>query len=231
MSGEALVGGGDHGIEPATIKRYANDIKQITLLGVEVGVVIGGGNIFRGAGLVEAGIDRVTGDQMGMLATVMNALAMRATLESLGIKARVLTALDMGGAVERYSQPNALRYLNEGEVVLFAAGTGNPFFTTDTAAGLRAIEIGAGLMLKATKVDGVYSDDPVTNPSATRYDKLVYDQVLAENLKVMDATAIILCRDHGMPVCVFDINRAGALTGAVCGDDVGTMVTRGENSD
>ncbi len=230
MSGEALIGSGAHGIDPAVIRRYAGDIKALLEIGVEVAVVIGGGNIFRGAGLAEAGIDRVTGDQMGMLATVMNALAMRATLESIGVKARVLSALDLGGVAERYSQVQAVRYLESGEVVLLAAGTGNPFFTTDTAAGLRAIEVGASLMVKATKVDGVYTSDPVTNPDATRYDHLSYDRVLRENLKVMDATAIILCRDHGIPVCVLDINQEGALIAAAKGEEVGTMVVRGEKS-
>ncbi|MBI3771213.1 MAG: UMP kinase [Gammaproteobacteria bacterium] len=227
LSGEALMGPGQHGIDPATINRIGGEIKELVDAGVEVGLVIGGGNIFRGAGLAEAGIERVTGDQMGMLATVMNALAMQDSLEKMGISARVMSALKINQICEDYIRRRAVRHLEKGRVVIFAAGTGNPFFTTDSAASLRAIEIGAGLLIKATKVDGVYSADPVKNPKAERYTSLTYDEVLDRRLEVMDATAIVLCRDYNMPLCVLNINKPGALMAVITGGDEGTFVRQG----
>jgi uridylate kinase len=194
-------------------------------MGVKVAVVIGGGNIFRGAGLARAGMDRVTGDHMGMLATVMNALAMQDALESLGLHARVMSAIRINQVCEDYIRRRAVRHLEKDRVVIFAAGTGNPFFTTDTAAALRAIEINADLLLKATKVNGVYSDDPVKNPAATRYPRLTFDKVLTDKLNVMDATAVVMCRDNRLPLRVFNLNNAGDLTRIVRGEDVGTLVT------
>ncbi|MEE8343481.1 MAG: UMP kinase, partial [Gammaproteobacteria bacterium] len=192
--------------------------------GVQVGLVIGGGNLFRGAALAATGLDRVTGDQMGMLATVMNSLAMHNALERAGTMATVMSAIPMGALCEVFNRNRAVRYLNDGQVVIFSAGTGNPFFTTDSAASLRAIEIGAQVMLKATKVDGVYSDDPVKNPKAIFFERLSYDEVLEQKLMVMDATAIVLCRNHGMPLRVFNMNKKGNLLRAVSGDDIGTIV-------
>ena len=225
LSGEALLGDVDYGIDPAVIKRIASEIRDVQAEGVEVGVVIGGGNIFRGAGLARAGMDRVTGDHMGMLATVMNALALQDALESLGIYARVMSALKIHEVCEDYIRRRAIRHLEKGRVVILAAGTGNPFFTTDTAASLRAIEIGADLLLKATKVDGVYDADPKTHPEATRYSSLSFDQVLTDKLKVMDATAIVMCRDNSLPLRVFNMNSPGDLARIVRGEDVGTLVT------
>ncbi len=228
LSGEALMGEADYGIDPKVIKRLAEEIKDVAAYGVEVGVVIGGGNIFRGAGLAGAGMDRVTGDHMGMLATVMNSLAMQDALEGHGIFARVMSALRINEVCEDYIRRRAVRHLEKGRVVIFAAGTGNPFFTTDSAASLRAIEIGADLLLKATKVDGVYSADPHKDPEATRYSTLSYDQVLADKLEVMDATAIVLCRDYDVPLKIFDINRKGDLMRIMKGDEsVGTTVNNG----
>jgi len=224
LSGEALLGDAEYGIDPVMIQRVADEIKQVVALGVEVGMVIGGGNIFRGAGLAEAGMDRVTGDHMGMLATVMNALAMQDALEKKNVPARVMSALSIHQVCEDYIRRKAIRHLEKGRVVMFAAGTGNPFFTTDSAASLRAIEIGADIVIKATKVDGVYDADPMTNPDAIRYDKLSYDDVLDRKLMVMDATAIVLCRDSKMPLSVFSINNHGDLMRMMQGESVGTLV-------
>jgi uridylate kinase len=225
LSGEALMGGGDYGIDPAILKRIAGELQEIVGLGVQLAVVIGGGNIFRGAGLARAGMDRVAADHMGMLATVMNALAMQDALESLGLYARVMSAIRINEVCEDYIRRRAIRHLEKGRVVICAAGTGNPFFTTDTAAALRAIEIDAEVLLKATKVNGVYSDDPVRNPAAVRYSHLTFDRVLTEKLNVMDATAIVMCRDNHLPLRVFNLNNAGDLTRIVRGADVGTLVT------
>jgi len=224
LSGEALMGSGEYGIDPAIIKRIALEIQEILALGVEVAVVIGGGNIFRGAGLARAGMDRVTGDHMGMLATVMNCLAMQDALESIGTHARVMSAIRINEVCEEYIRRRAVRHLEKGRVVLFAAGTGNPFFTTDTAASLRAIEIGADLLIKATKVDGIYSADPVKDPSAVRYPTLTFDRVLDERLNVMDATAIVMCRDNNLPLQVFNLGNAGDLLRIVQGETIGTVV-------
>jgi len=225
LSGEALMGELDYGIEPAVIQRMAAEIATVRESGVEIAIVIGGGNIFRGSGLARAGMDRVTGDYMGMLATVMNALAIQDALESRGVFARVMSALQVHEVCEDYIRRRAVRHLEKGRVVILAAGTGNPFFTTDTAASLRAIEIGADVLLKATKVDGVYDSDPLTNPDAKRYDTISFDQVLADKLLVMDATAVVMCRDNELPLRVFDLSRANALVQAMSGDDVGTLVT------
>ncbi len=225
LSGEALMGSADYGIDAVFLKRLASEIVAVRERGVQVGVVIGGGNLFRGAGLARAGMDRVTGDHMGMLATVMNSLALQDSLESFGVFARVMSAIRINEVCEDYIRRRAIRHLEKGRVTIFAAGTGNPFFTTDTAASLRAIEIGADLLIKATKVDGVYDSDPVGNPAAKRFDRLTYDRVLDGRLNVMDATAIVLCRDHNLPLRVFNLNEAGALVRVACGEDVGTLVT------
>jgi uridylate kinase len=225
LSGEALLGASDYGIDPAILKRIAGELQEIVGLGVQLAVVIGGGNIFRGAGLARAGMDRVAADHMGMLATVMNALAMQDALESLGLFARVMSAIRINEVCEDYIRRRAIRHLEKGRVVICAAGTGNPFFTTDTAAALRAIEINAEVLLKATKVNGVYSDDPVRNPAAVRYSQLTFDRVLTEKLNVMDATAIVMCRDNHLPLRVFNLNNPGDLTRIVRGADVGTAVT------
>jgi uridylate kinase len=225
LSGEALMGNSDYGIDPAFLKRLAGEIGAVRATGVEVGVVIGGGNLFRGAGLARSGMDRVTGDQMGMLATVMNSLALQDALESSGVFARVMSAIRINEVCEDYIRRRAIRHLEKGRVAIFAAGTGNPFFTTDTAASLRAIEIEAELLLKATKVDGIFDSDPMLNPNATRYDRLTYDQVLDQRLNVMDQTAIVLCRDHRLPLRVFNMNDPGALVRVSRGEDVGTLVT------
>jgi len=225
LSGEALMGKGDYGIEPAMLKRVAAELVEVSALGAQVAVVLGGGNIFRGAGLARAGMDRVTADQMGMLATVINSLAMQDAVESLGAHARVMSAIRINEVAEDYVRRRAVRHLEKGRIVIFAAGTGNPFFTTDSAASLRAIEVGADLLLKATKVNGVYSDDPVKNPAATRYEKLNFDRVLDDRLGVMDATAIVLCRDNRLPLRVFNLNNPGDLPRVVRGENVGTLVT------
>ena len=229
LSGEALMGNGDDTISPDIVGRIAAELCDLVNLGVQVGVVIGGGNIFRGASLAASGVDRVTADHMGMLATVINALAMQDAVESKGAAARVMSAIKVNQICEDYIRRRAIRHLEKGRVVIFAAGTGNPFFTTDSAASLRAIEIGANLLLKGTKVNGVYTADPVRDPSATRYEVLSYEEVLSKNLMVMDATAIVLCRDYGMPLRVFDINQADALKRIVFGADVGTLVHGGAN--
>jgi uridylate kinase len=225
LSGEALLGSGDYGIDPAVLKRIATELQDIEQMGVQVAVVIGGGNIFRGAGLARAGMDRVAADHMGMLATVMNSLALQDALESLGMHARVMSAIRINEVCEDYIRRRAVRHLEKGRIAVFAAGTGNPFFTTDTAAALRAIEINADVLLKATKVNGVYSDDPVRNPAAVRYPHLTFDKVLADKLNVMDATAIVMCRDNRLPLRVFNLNNPGDLTRIVRGEDVGTAVT------
>jgi uridylate kinase len=228
LSGEALMGDDSYGINRATIEQIVGQIKEVVDLGVQVGVVIGGGNIFRGVAPAAAGMDRATADYMGMMATVMNALALQDALERLGVFARVMSALRINQVCEDYIRRRAIRHLEKGRVVLFAAGTGNPFFTTDTAASLRAIEVSAELLLKATKVDGVYSADPVKDPDARRYDHLNYDEVLDRRLMVMDTTAIVLCRDHSLPLRVFDIKQEGALMRIVTGDQtVGTTVDNG----
>jgi len=225
ISGEALMGGLDYGIDPAMIQRIAREITELQKQQVEIAVVIGGGNIFRGEGLARAGMDRVTGDHMGMLATVINALALQDALERLGVFARVMSALKIHEVCEDYIRRRAIRHLEKGRVCIFGAGTGNPFFTTDTAASLRAIEINADLLVKATKVDGVFSADPVKHPDATRYNHLTFDDVLNRKLNVMDATAIVMCRDHDLPVRVFNINHEGDLLRLAKGENVGTLVT------
>jgi len=225
LSGEALMGELDYGIEPSVIQRIAAEIATARKAGTEIAIVIGGGNIFRGAGLARAGMDRVTGDYMGMLATVMNALAIQDALESLDVYARVMSALQIHDVCEDYIRRRAVRHLEKGRVVILAAGTGNPFFTTDTAASLRAIEIGADVLLKATKVDGVYDADPATNPDAKRFDFVSYDQVIGDKLNVMDATAIVMCRDNPLPLRGFDLTRANALVQAMSGDELGTLVS------
>jgi len=225
LSGEALMGDLDYGIEPKVIQRIAAEIATARNSGVEIAIVIGGGNIFRGAGLARAGMDRVTGDYMGMLATVMNALAIQDALESLDVYARVMSALQIHEVCEDYIRRRAVRHLEKGRVVILAAGTGNPFFTTDTAASLRAIEIGADVLLKATKVDGVYDSDPVKNPDAKRFETVSYDQVLSDKLSVMDATAIVMCRDNNLPLRIFDLTQANALVRAMSGEEIGTVVT------
>ncbi|MEQ5837425.1 UMP kinase [Marinobacter halodurans] len=224
LSGEALMGEQDFGIDPKVLDRMALEIGALIGIGVQVGLVIGGGNLFRGAALNAAGMDRVTGDHMGMLATMMNGLAMRDALERSNIRTRVMSAIPMSGIVEHYDRRRAVRDLKDGDVVIFCAGTGNPFFTTDSAACLRGIEIDADVVLKATKVDGVYSADPVKDPSAEKYESLTYDEVLDKKLGVMDLTAICLCRDQGMPVRVFNMNKSGALTRIVVGEAEGTLI-------
>ncbi|MFV1873200.1 MAG: UMP kinase [Oleiphilus sp.] len=224
LSGEALMGDENFGIDPKVLNRMALEIGQLIGVGVQVGLVIGGGNLFRGAALNEAGMDRVTGDHMGMLATVMNALAMRDALERSNISTRVMSAIPMSGVVEHYDRRRAIRNLKDGEVVIFSAGTGNPFFTTDSAACLRGIEIDADLVLKATKVDGVYNADPMKDSSAVKYESLSYDEVLDKKLGVMDLTAICLCRDHNMPVRVFDMNKPGVLISIMVGEQEGTLI-------
>lgn len=223
LSGEAL-GVKGVGIDPKVLDRTALEIGQLVGIGIQLGIVIGGGNLFRGAALSAAGLDRVTGDHMGMLATVMNALAMRDALERANIQTVVMSSIPMSGVVEHYDRRLAIRHLQQGDVVIFSAGTGNPFFTTDSAACLRGIEIDADVVLKATKVDGIYSADPVLHPDATRYSKITYDQILEEQLAVMDLTAICLARDHNMPLRVFKLEKEGALRNAVVGDDEGTLV-------
>jgi uridylate kinase len=228
LSGEALMGEESFGIDSNVLNRMALEIGQLVGIGVQVGMVIGGGNLFRGAALNAAGLDRVTGDHMGMLATVMNALAMRDALERSNINTRVMSAIPMSGVVDHYDRRNAIRYLNQGDVVIFAAGTGNPFFTTDSAACLRGIEVDADVVLKATKVDGVYTADPVKDPTARRYLHLSFDEVLDQQLGVMDLTAICLTRDHDMPIRVFNMNKPGALANMVVGGGEGTLIDSSE---
>jgi uridylate kinase len=225
LSGEALLGKEDYGIDPVIIHRIAVEIGDVTRLGIQVAVVIGGGNIFRGAGLAKSGIDRVTGDHMGMLATVMNSLALQDALERTGVDARVMSAISVHDVCEDYIRRRAVRHLEKGRVVICAGGTGNPFFTTDTAAALRSIEIDADILLKATKVDGVYSADPVKDSSAVRYDKLDYDRVIESKLGVMDANAIVLCRGQGMPIRVFNVFDEGNLVRITKGEAIGTLVS------
>ena len=223
------MGEADFGIDPGNMARIAAEVASLVRRGVQIGMVIGGGNIFRGAGLAGGGMDRVTGDHMGMLATVINSLAMGDALRKAGLDARVLSALDMDQVCEPYARYRAVEHLQQNRVVILAAGTGNPFFTTDSAASLRAIEIGADLLIKATKVDGVYSDDPMKNPDARFYERITYDRALDERLGVMDATALILCRDHDLPLRVMNINEPGALERLLAGENVGTLVSTGED--
>ncbi len=224
LSGEALMGDDAFGINRETIVRMSQEVKEVVDMGVEVAVVIGGGNIFRGVSTGAAGMDRATADYMGMLATVMNALALADTMNGIGATARVMSAINIEQIVESYVRPKALQYLEEGKVVVFAAGTGNPFFTTDTAAALRGAEISADMVLKATKVDGVYTADPKKDPSATRYSHLSFDEAMQQNLGVMDAAAFALCRDQKLPIKVFSIFKPGALKRVVLGEDEGTLV-------
>lgn len=229
LSGEALMGEQDYGIDPTIISRVAGEIKEVVNQGVEIGVVIGGGNIFRGAGLAQGGMDRVTGDHMGMLATVMNSLAMADALRKIDVHAVVMSALEMNQVCEQYIHKNAMNYLQNGTVVIFAAGTGNPYFTTDSAGSLRAIEINADVLMKATKVDGVYDSDPVKNPDAKKFTSLTYDEVLSRKLQVMDATAVVLCQEQKMPLRIFNLNTAGELPRAVTDSSIGTSVVLGES--
>ena len=224
LSGEALTGSENFGIDPRILDQMALEVGQLVGIGVQVGLVVGGGNLFRGAALQTAGLDRVTGDHMGMLATVMNALALRDALERSNIATQVMSSIPMSGVVDHYDRRKAIRALSNGDVVIFAAGTGNPFFTTDSSACLRGIEVEADLVLKATKVDGVYSADPMKFTDAVKYDRLTYDEVLDKKLEVMDLTAICLCRDHSMPVRVFEMERQGALLNIVRGGQVGTLI-------
>lgn len=224
LSGEALTGTERFGIDPKILDLMALEIGQLVGIGVQIGLVVGGGNLFRGAALQAAGLDRVTGDHMGMLATVMNALALRDALERSNIATQVMSSIPMSGVVDHYDRRKAIRALSNGDVVIFCAGTGNPMFTTDSAACLRGIEVEADVVLKATKVDGVYSADPMKDPSAVKYDRLTYDEVLDKKLGVMDLTAICLCRDHRMPVRVFEMEKPGALLHIVRGGDDGTLI-------
>ena len=224
LSGEALMGDDAFGINRATIMRMTEEVSEVVAMGVQLAIVIGGGNIFRGVAPGAQGMDRATADYMGMMATVMNSLALQDALKHRGVDARVQSALNIEQVVEPYIRPKALRYLEEGKVVVFAAGTGNPFFTTDTAASLRGAEIGAEIVLKATKVDGIYSADPNKDSSATRYNRISFDEVINRRLEVMDATAFALCRDQKLPIRVFSINKPGALKRAVSGEDEGTLV-------
>ncbi|MDO6707801.1 MULTISPECIES: UMP kinase [unclassified Photobacterium] len=228
LSGEALQGDEGFGIDAHVLDRMAQEIKELVELGVQVGLVIGGGNLFRGAGLAAAGMNRVVGDHMGMLATVMNGLAMRDSLHRAYVNAKVMSAIPLNGVCDSYNWAEAISQLRQGRVVIFSAGTGNPFFTTDSAACLRGIEIEADVVLKATKVDGVYSEDPVKNPEAVLYDKLSYQDVLEKELKVMDLAAFTLARDHGMPIRVFNMNKPGALRKVVMGEVEGTLIAHSE---
>ncbi len=225
LGGESLQGKSGYGIDPVEASHVAEQVKETWALGVEIAIVIGGGNIFRGEVLSKEGLNRSTADYMGMLATVINALALQNALEKLGVVTRVQTAIHMEALAEPYIRRRAMRHLERKRVVIFAAGTGNPYFTTDTAAALRAIEVGAEIILKATKVDGVYDSDPVINPNAKRFESVSYDQVLADKLSVMDATAIVMCRDNDLPLRIFDLTRENALVQAMSGDDIGTVVT------
>ena len=224
LSGEALLGDEDYGIDPAIIGRIANEVLEVRNTGIQVAIVIGGGNIFRGAGLAQSGIDRVTGDHMGMLATLMNSLALQDALEKAGADARVMSAVSVNAVSEDYIRRRATRHLEKGRIVIIAGGTGNPFFTTDTAAALRAIEVGADIVLKATKVDGVYSADPKIDKNATLHENLCYDEVIEGKLKVMDTNAIVLCRDQKMPIRVFNVFGSGNLMKIVNGEAVGTII-------
>ena len=230
LSGEALMGDKAFGIDPDVISRVAREVAEVVQAGTQVGMVIGGGNLFRGVSLSASGMHRATADQMGMLATVMNALSMQDALEREGLTVRVMSALEMPEVCESYVRRRAVRHLEKGRVVIFAAGTGNPFFTTDSAASLRGIEIDAELVLKATKVDGVYSADPVKDKNATMYKHLTYDEVLERKLAVMDATAIVLCREQNIPLRIFNMNKEGALMNVIHGEDEGTLVEAGEKA-
>ncbi|MEA3405203.1 MAG: UMP kinase [Pseudomonadota bacterium] len=225
FSGEALMGDGDFGLDANTLKSVVAEVKSLRDLGVEVGIVVGGGNIFRGAQIQGSGIQRTTGDQMGMMATVINALALRDVIESMGMRSQVLSAMPIEGVSTGFNANLVKKQLSDGEVVIFAAGTGSPFFTTDTAAALRGIEIDAEIVLKATKVDGIYTADPMKDDSATRYANLSYEEVIQKNLQVMDQTAFVLCRDHKMPIRVFDMFKDNAVIRIVKGDDEGTLVS------
>ncbi len=225
FSGEAVAGDDVHGIDPKILDHMANSVKGVHELGAEIGIVIGGGNLFRGEKLSKAGMDRVAGDHMGMLATVMNGIALRDALERAGVKTRVMSAISMSGLVEHYDRRLAIQLLSDGYVVIFTAGTGNPFFTTDTAGCLRAIETQSSLMLKATRVDGVYSADPETNKDAVFYDSLSFDEAIQQNLKIMDATALTLARDHSLPIKVFDFSKENALLDIACGKSIGTLIS------
>jgi uridylate kinase len=224
LSGEALMGSMDFGIEPNMMSRVAREIAEVADMGIAVALVIGGGNIFRGQGLAESGIDRVTGDHMGMLATVMNSLVMQDALEKIGKQCRVMSAIRINRVCEEYVRRRAIRHLEKGRIVIFAAGTGNPFFTTDTAGCLRAIEIEADVMMKATKVDGVFDSDPAKNPEAKRYQTLTYSEAIEKNLGVMDMTAIVMCRDNNLPLRVFNLNQEGALPATMNDHSIGTTV-------
>ncbi|HNU67314.1 MAG: UMP kinase [Methylotenera sp.] len=225
LSGEALMGDDAYGINRATISRIVAEVKEVVDLGVQVAVVIGGGNIFRGVAPAAEGMDRATADYMGMLATVMNAMALQDAMKNIGLNARVQSALNIEQVAEPYIRGKAIRYLEEGRVVIFGAGTGNPFFTTDTAAALRGMEMNAEIVIKATKVDGIYTEDPKSNPDAMRYKTISFDEAISKNLKVMDATALTLCRDQKLPISVFSIFKQGALKKVIMGEDEGTMVT------
>jgi uridylate kinase len=224
LSGEALMGEMDYGIDPSYIRRLASEVKAISDIGVEVALVIGGGNIFRGAGLAEGGMDRVTGDHMGMLATVINCLSMQDALENQGAYCRVMSALEINSVCEDYIRRRAVRHLEKGRIVLFAAGTGNPFFTTDSAASLRAVEVGADIMIKGTKVDGIYDKDPMKHDDAVKYDEVSFDEAILKRLGVMDQTALVMCRDNNLPVKVFNMNKSGDLMRLIMGENVGTTV-------
>lgn len=227
LSGEALLGDRQYGVDPAFCAFVAAQVAEVHALGVETGIVVGGGNIFRGLAAAARGMDRATGDYIGMLATVMNALALQDALERAGVPTRVMSAIAMNEVAEPYIRRRAVRHLEKGRVIILAAGTGNPYFTTDTAAALRAVEIGAEVILKATKVDGVYDADPVTNPGARRYDRLTYGQVLADRLKVLDATAVSLCMENDLPIVVFDLNTPDNIRRVATGEPVGTVITSG----
>ena len=225
FSGESVAGNDEHGIDPKILDQMADSVKSCRDLGTEIGIVIGGGNLFRGEKLNKAGMDRVAGDHMGMLATVMNGIALRDALERAGIKTRVMSAISMSGIVEHYDRRLAIQLLSDGFVVIFTAGTGNPFFTTDAAGCLRAIETQSDLMLKATRVDGVYDSDPEINKDAKLFDELTFDEAITKNLKVMDATALTLARDHKLPIKVFNVNQPDALKNIICGKKIGTLIS------
>lgn len=227
LSGESLMGDKNYGLDSTMLTNYAQDIKEVVELGVEVAIVIGGGNIYRGMNEKETGIERAHGDYMGMLATVINGMALQASLEKIGVKTRLQSALVMDQVAEPYIRRKAIRHLEKGRVVIFGAGTGNPYFTTDTAGSLRAIEINADVILKGTRVDGIYTEDPEKNPDATRYESISFDDVIAKNLAVMDLTAFTLCKENNLPIIVFDMNKRGNLSEVVSGKNVGTIVNKG----
>ncbi len=224
LSGEALIGDGEYGISPGVVERIGGEVREVVGMGVELAVVVGGGNIFRGVAGAARGMDRTSADYMGMLATAINCLAIQDGFEKLGLHTRVMSGIEMPKVAEPFIRRRAMRHLEKGRVVIFAAGTGNPYFTTDTAGALRAIEIGADAVLKATKVDGIYDADPVTHPDATKFDRLTYDEVLARNLRVMDATAISLCRENRMPIVVFDLKAPGNIVRVARGETIGTRI-------